>query len=84
MLRMLYAPVSPLAALTPPEACSASLKKFRPCSTRFSTNSSPSDTPRASISSMLITVTGRTPVMFAPFICVPTTTISSTSLEDSS
>ena len=56
----MYAPVSPLPALTPPEACSCSLKKFRPCSTTFSINSSPSLTPRASISSAERTVTGIT------------------------
>ena len=80
----LYAPVSPLPALTPPEACSCSLKKFRPCSTTFSINSSPSLTPRASISSAERTVTGSASVIDAPLICEPTTTTSSTSESESS
>ena len=82
ILLILYAPVSPLAALTPPEACSCSLKKLRPCSTRLSISSSPSDTPRASMSSVLMTVTGKTSVIDAPLICDPTTTTSSTSGSD--
>ena len=79
MFLKLYAPESPLLALTPPEACSCSLKKFKPCSTKFSTNSSPSLTPKASISSALKTVTGSASVIDAPLICEPTTTTSSTS-----
>ena len=81
ILLKLYAPTSPLAALTPPEICSASLKKFKPCSTRLLINSSPSLVAIASISSALKTVTGRAPVMLAPLICDPTVITSSTSDE---
>ena len=47
----------------------------------FSSRSSPESTPMASISSLEIIDTGRAPVIFAPLICDPTTTTSSTSLS---
>jgi len=50
----------------------------------LSNNSSPESTPRASISSAVITDTGSAPVIFAPLICDPTTTTSSTSAAFSS
>ena len=67
-----------LIFMTPSEICSASLKKFKPCSTRLLINSSPSLVAIASISSALNIVTGRAPVMVAPLICEPTVTTSST------
>ena len=45
----------------------------------LSNSSSPESIPRASISSDEITDTGSAPVIFAPLICEPTTTTSSTS-----
>ena len=80
MFLRLYAPISPLAELTPPEAFSASLNMFIPFSAMFSNNSSPESTPKDSISSNSITETGKEPVILAPLICEPVTVISSTSL----
>jgi hypothetical protein len=52
-----------------------------PFSAILATSSSPDSIPRASISSDVIIDTGSEPVIFAPLICEPTTTISSTSEE---
>ena len=76
-LRRLNAPTSPRAEFTPPLMFSASLKKFWPCSGSNSSRSSPDSTPNSSICSLSKTDTGKTPLMFAPLMCVPVTTTSS-------
>ena len=55
------------------------MKLLLPISANSANSSSPDSTPMPSISSDVITVTGRAPVIFAPLICDPVTTISSTS-----
>ena len=50
-----------------------------PFSANSANSSSPDSTPRLSMSSAVMTVTGSAPVIFAPLICEPTTTTSSTS-----
>ena len=75
-------PTSPLDALYPPLK-SVWLKLLLPISASSAKSSSPDSTPIPSISSVEITVTGRAPVIFAPLICDPTVTTSSTSETDS-
>ena len=76
-------PTSPLEALYPPLK-SVWLKLLLPFSARSANSSSPDSTAKLSISSAVITVTGKEPVILAPLICDPTTTTSSTSELDSS
>ena len=71
-------PTSPLEALYPPLK-SVWLKVLLPISASSANNSSPDSTPIPSMSSLVMTVTGRAPVIFAPLICDPTVTTSSTS-----
>ena len=63
----LNAPTSPLEALYPPLK-SVWLKPLFPFSASSAKSSSPDSTARLSISSAVITVTGRDPVILAPLI----------------
>ena len=76
-------PTSPLEALYPPLK-SVWLKLLPPFSAKSANSSSPDSIAKLSISSAVMTVTGRAPVILAPLICDPTTTTSSTSDSDSS
>ncbi len=77
ILRKLNAPISPRAALTPPEILSASLTKFCPFSGIRSNNSSPESMPNSARSSELYTETARASEIWPFFICVPVTAIFS-------
>ena len=76
-------PTSPLDALYPPLK-SVWLKLLFPFSAKSWKSSSPDSIAKLSISSAVITETGKAPVILAPLICDPTTTTSSTSESDSS
>ena len=62
------APTSPLEALTPPPLEPTSLNWFTPCSVKVAKSSSPELTPLSSISSAVITVTGKASLIRAPLI----------------
>ena len=62
------APTSPLEALTPPPLEPTSLNWLTPCSVKVAKSSSPELTPLSSISSAVITVTGKASLIRAPLI----------------